>query len=263
MGCHVRETTTIVGSRSVHAWVFDPRSGASDAVAVFVPGLGLPRYGLPTLRALAGRGVSGIALDVPGFGSARPRSTAANIHAVGLQVASWLDVRLSGDSHGRPIALIGHSTGAQAALTAAVLAQHRHPALALVMAGPTFPPDQRRWGPLVRATLTAYRDDTVGELHPTEFARGRWGLVSILRSAMADAPDERLAGVTVPVSLTAGVHDTFAPRWWLQRLAESAIASPRVRTVMLGGSHNNLFTHPEEVADVVVDALTACDTGAT
>jgi hypothetical protein len=73
---------------------------------------------------------------------------------------------------------------------------------------------------------------------------------------MRDRPDERTRRLTVPLTLTSGEADSFAPRWWLDRLAEAAVTSPRVSVATLPGSNNNLFTHPHIVADPVYRAAT-------
>ena len=249
----MRHTFTDVGSKRVHAIVVDPSAGPSNASVVLVPGLGLPKYALPTAHALAARGVSVALLDLPGFGLGEPNSTRPDINAIGLLAAAWIMVQPAT----RRTTLIGHSTGSQAALTAALSAQERHPNLTLVMAGPTFTPPQRRASRLARAAVTAYRDDTVRQIRPSEVARGWWGVPSILLSGLADAPDERLGRLRIPLSLTSGVHDSFAPAAWLEQLATRATLSPRVRVSTQPGSHNNLYTHPHHVADVVLDSLRA------
>lgn len=251
----MRHTFTDVGSKRVHAYVIDPEEGegsTTDSV-VLVPGLGLPAYALPTAHALAARGVTVTLLDLPGFGLAEPNSTRPNIHAIGLLAAAWL---MHHPVAGRT-ALIGHSTGAQAALTAALGVQDRHPDLRLVLAGPTFAPPQRRIRRLAWATLHAYRDDTLSQLRLREVLRGWWGVPSILFSGLADAPEKRITALRIPLTLTSGEHDAFAPAAWLHRLSTCAAASGRVRVTTEPGSHNNLFTHPEHVADVVLDSLRA------
>ena len=102
-------------------------------------------------------------------------------------------------------------------------------------------------------------------LTPAELYRGRIGIAAMLHSGLRDAPEERIAHLTVPVTVTTGVHDPFTPVAWLDRLATSARRAPSVRTSLLGGSHNNLFTHPGEVADLLalaaVEAATLDDGG--
>jgi pimeloyl-ACP methyl ester carboxylesterase len=73
---------------------------------------------------------------------------------------------------------------------------------------------------------------------------------------MRDAPDERIRRLRVPLTLTAGEADTFSPEDWLQRLAVAAVASSSVTVLRLPGSHNNPFTHPDQLADVVLEAVT-------
>jgi pimeloyl-ACP methyl ester carboxylesterase len=71
---------------------------------------------------------------------------------------------------------------------------------------------------------------------------------------MRDAPERRLAQLRVPLVLTAGEADTFAPERWLQSLAASAgTAATTVR--VLPGSHNNPFTHPVELGALVMEAV--------
>jgi hypothetical protein len=53
--------------------------------------------------------------------------------------------------------------------------------------------------------------------------------------------------------VTAGEADSFASASWLTLLADRADAGGRA--VVLPGSHNNPFTHPTELASLVVGAL--------
>jgi fermentation-respiration switch protein FrsA (DUF1100 family) len=73
---------------------------------------------------------------------------------------------------------------------------------------------------------------------------------------MRDAPDERIRQLRVPLTLTAGEVDTFAPKEWLEQLASAAEKSPGVTVDTLSGSHNNPYTHAEQVAAVVLGAVT-------
>lgn len=249
----MRHTVTDVGSKRVHAYVIEPPAGPSTDSVVLVPGLGLTHYALPTVHALAARGMTATLLDLPGFGHPEPNRTRPNIHAIGLLAAAYI---LRQPRAGRTT-ILGHSTGSQAALTAALTAQERHPNLTLVMAGPTFTPSQRRLPHLARAFVTAYRDDSVSQIRLNEIVRGWSEVPSILLSGLTDAPDDRVRRLRMPLSLTSGVHDSFAPLPWLERLAAHATASPRVRVSTQPGSHNNLYSHPQEVTDVVLDSLGA------
>ncbi len=252
----VRERLTPVGGRvvrSLRVTAAPGSDGAADPLVVILPGLGLPFYTLPTARSIVRRGLDCEVLDLPGFGSTRPRPTRPNIHAIGLAAAGWVRARASD----RPVVVLGHSTASQAALTAALALAGERASYALVMAGPTFAPTQRRLRRLAAVTPFAYRDDGPRELDPLEVRNGRMGIVEMLHSGMRDAPERRIAGLTAPLTVTSGIHDSFAPTAWLDMLTTSAVAAASTRTSLLGGSHNNLFTHPDELADLV--ALAAAD----
>jgi len=248
------ERLTLVGRRpvrSLHHFPLLVVQAPEPALVVLVPGLGLPGYTLPTAQAIAARGVECAVLDVPGFGSPRPWSARPHISSVGTVAADWAHQV----AEGRPVVVLGHSTGAQAALTTVLGLQDRRRGIALVMAGPTFRPEHRRVGRLLLATPFAYRDDSLREIDIREVLRARLALARLVHSGMRDDPDARLTGLAAPLTTTAGVHDSYAPPSWLNALAASATHSARVRTVVLHGSHNNLFTHPHEVADTVLLAL--------
>ena len=251
------ERLTPVGGRVVRSLRAAPSAeDESGPLVVVLPGLGLPFYTLPTARALAARGVDCEVLDLPGFGSGRPRPVRANIHAIGLMAAAWVRAR----TEDRPIVVLGHSTGSQAALTAALALAGERRGYALVMAGPTFAPTQRRPVRLAAVTPFAYRNDVLRELHPVEIGHARMGIVDLLHSGMRDAPERRIAGLRTPVTVASGVHDAFAPVAWIDTLATAAVSAAHTRTSLLGGSHNNLFTHPDELADLV--CLAASDAAA-
>lgn len=252
----VRERLAAVGpggSRVVRWLAAGEELSAAGPLVVVLPGLGLTFYTRRTATALAELGLPCVVLDLPGFGSPRPWPTRPNIHAIGLTAARWVETHASG----RPVVVLGHSTGAQAALTAALALGARRGRLSLVMAGPTFCPQQRRLTGLALATPLAYREDRPTEIHPAEAWRGRTGMLGILASGLRDTPEQRIAHLRVPLTVTSGVHDAYAPFGWLDRLAASARLARTVRTARLGGSHNNLYTHPHEVADLV--ALAAWD----
>ena len=249
------ETWTTTRNHVVHAYASDPsadRQLPAAPLVVILPGLGLPQYVFPTAEALSRRGVLCTVPDLPGFAAAGRHGSQPHVHDIGRVAAEWVEAQaVTG-----PVVVLGHSTGSQAALAAALSLQKTHTQLRLVMAGPTFTPRQRRLGPLAAATLTAYRRDSPAELMVVPTAvRELTGVWSVLRSGMRDSPDERLQNLRVPLVLTAGEADSYAPEDWLSRLA-AASGSPTVTVRPLPGSHNNPYTHPEELADVVLEAVT-------
>jgi pimeloyl-ACP methyl ester carboxylesterase len=214
---------------------------------VLVPGLGLPRYLLPVAARLAGGGLETVVVDALARhgGGRRAAPTIAGLSEV---TATWLAHR-----EGGPTVVVGHSTGAQVALEAVLRTQRTGQALALVMAGPTFTPSQRRLRGLVPAALTAYRKDTPKELVVLkDVARVRTDLVRIVQSARRHPVEKRVPLLSVPLTVTAGEADSFAPADWLDLLAARAGAASG--TEVLPGSHNNVFTHPDLFARLVVDA---------
>ncbi|MDV3220867.1 alpha/beta hydrolase [Intrasporangium sp.] len=248
------ERRTALGAhrvRSLHHGAQAAEGPHDPGLVVLLPGLGLPGYTLPTAAAIASRGVECAVLDVPGYGSSEPRSSRPTIDAIGSVAAQWI----LQEAANRPVVVLGHSTGAQAALTSALGLQTHRRRLALVLAGPTFRPEHRRVLRLIAATPFAYRDDRLAEIDIMEVLRARSDLVRLVASGLRDVPEDRVAGLFAPLSVMAGEHDSYAPPGWLSLLAASAVGSAVVRTSIIGGSHNNLYTHPDEVADVALIAL--------
>jgi pimeloyl-ACP methyl ester carboxylesterase len=245
-----QSTLTPVGDSAVHAYVGRPAEPASTGpFVVIVPGLGLPQYVRPTADHLVAGGLSCAVLDVPGFRSRAGLSCRPDVESMANVVAGWVT------AHRRPgpWVLLGHSTGAQVALVAALELQDTLPDLALVMAGPTFTPRDRRLPRLAAAVLTAYRKDSPAELVVVPTAlRNVTDVWSLLRSGMREVTEDRLRGLRVPLTLTAGEADTLAPESWLTRLAASAggVDVPTVR--VLPGSHDNPYTQPGHLAALVM-----------
>jgi len=229
----------------------EPASGRTHVVVV--PGLGVLGYLVPLLRELGRRAVTATLLDLPGFGSARPRACEASVSAIGRTASDVLRyLSLAGALPAGGAVLVGHSTGAQAAAHAAVAVQDDLPLAAVVLAGPTVAPTQRSLRRLLTAAPASFLADSPRQLPVLrDLLRGGQGTVAMLRSAVADRPERVVAGLRVPLVVTAGRLDAIAPRWWLDVLARSAVRSPDVRVVTGPGSHNNPFTRPAGVADIV------------
>nr|WP_231134971.1 alpha/beta hydrolase [Motilibacter deserti] len=223
--------------------------GTASLSVVLLPGLGALGYLLPTVRAVASLGGRCVLLDLPGFGSRRPRPCPPTVEGIASATAQLLRAR---PGAGR-LVLAGHSTGAQAALHAALLLQEDAAPAALVLAGPTVAPGQRSLLRLAARAPLAYRRDSPRELVVApDYVRGGRAVLELVRSAVADRPEEAIARLRVPVTLTAGRHDAFAPAWWRRELVRAA--GPRARDVELPGSHNNPWTRPWELAAVLAGA---------
>jgi surfactin synthase thioesterase subunit len=250
-----REQWHWLGESVVRCWWFSPDPARvpvePGGTAVLVPGLALPRYTLPLAATLARRGIETVVLDALAW-RARARRVEPTIAGLSEATAIWFE-RLE---MANPVVVVGHSTGAQVALEAVLRIQHSRRDLGLVMAGPTFQPDQRGLGGLMPAALTAYRKDTPKELVVLkDVARVRTDLVRIVQSARRHHSEKRVGQLRVPLTVTAGEADSFAGPSWLGLLA--ARAGAQSRTVVLPGSHNNVFTHPDEFGSLVAEALGA------
>ena len=230
------------GDRLIRSrWLGTTRPGRPPLVVV--PGLGALGYLHPTIRACADWTVAFL-LDLPGYGSADTAGCPSTLQAVTTAVAGWLRVVPR-----EPVLLLGHSTGAQAALHAALAVPDR--VAGLVLAGPTFPPQARTWGALAgRVARTAVRERP-GELPAVwpEYVRSRGRFLSLLRTGMADRPEDVIDGVSCPLLVLRGRHDAVSPQDWAQRLG----AGGTCRT--LPGAHNFPFTHPQATSEAVRSLL--------
>jgi acetyl esterase/lipase len=112
------ETWTTTRNHVVHAYASDPSADQQPPAAplvVILPGLGLPQYMFPTAEALSRRGVLCTVLDLPGFAAAGRHGSLPDVHDIGRVAAEWVEAQ----AVTRPVVVLGHSTGSQAALAAA------------------------------------------------------------------------------------------------------------------------------------------------
>lgn len=212
----------------------DQRAGVPELVVV--PGLGALGYLLPTVRVCASWTRVHL-LDVPGFGQPRTAGQPADLDAVGRTVAAWLT-----EVPHRPVLLLGHSTGAQAALRAALAAPSAVHALAL--GGATFSPDARRVPRLLQQVLRTLPHEQAGELPAVLpcYLRGRRRLPELLRTALADRPEDAVLRLADRPVVLRGRYDHLCPPEWAARLGE---------VQELPGAHNVPYTHPEQVSQAL------------
>jgi pimeloyl-ACP methyl ester carboxylesterase len=227
---------------------------------VVVPGLGALGYLRPTVQACA-RWTRVSLLDVPGFGDRRTARLPSALPDLVRDVVAWLDAVPRG-----PVVLMGHSTGAQAALRAAVT----RPELVagLCLAGPTFAPEARRWPGLLRrvgATLRHERPSLAAATLP-EYLRGRGRVLTLLRSAMDDRPEDVMGEVGCPLLVVRGRHDALSPPGWARLLASTRRPPPAAspapqpaaawhRTTTVPGAHNFVYDFPDDAAAALRDLV--------
>jgi pimeloyl-ACP methyl ester carboxylesterase len=242
----LREQVDDVDGVPVRSLAAEPAGRPRRPDVVVLPGLGALGYLTRFVAAVAAQSARCRLLDLPGFGNRRPLAAPPTVQGVAEVTARWLDAVCES-----PVILVGHSSGAQAASRAAHLT--KTPLAGLVLAGPTFAPTQRRLAKAVPAVAAALRRDSPAELGILrDYLRAGHDLLRLLRSALDDRPEETLRGVTAPLVLTGGVADSLVPKEWLAQLADAARPTTTVHVRQLPGSHNNPFTHPEELAQLVV-----------
>jgi pimeloyl-ACP methyl ester carboxylesterase len=206
-----------------------------------VPGLGAPGYLLRTLERCARSGPVRLQ-DVPGFGDPAGQACPETLGSLAGTVARWLAVVPRA-----PVVLAGHSTGAQVALHATVRAPER--VRAHVLLAPTFPPHLRRMRPLLGAlarTAVHEAPGAVPTVLPTYLKAGPRRLLTCVRSAQADAPEDVLPSVTCPVTVVAGEKDALCPPEWIHHLASRAAIG---RALLVPGAHAFPHPHPAVTSD--------------
>ena len=207
--------------------------------------MGLPSY-LTRLVPLVAAWTQVTVLDLPGFGAwRRGLACAPTISAMARAAAEWLRAQDG------PLVLAGRSTGAQAALRAAVeepAALHR-----LVLIGPSFDPATRTRRGLLRALPRSYSRDAPGQLVRglPDLLRAGSRLVPLVRSGQADRPEALAVRLRMPLVVAAGAQDRIAPGEWTGRLAAAA---PRGSVAVLPGSRNVPWTHACAVDELLHSA---------
>ena len=202
-----------------------------------VPGLGALGYLLPAVRACAAWTRVHL-LDVPGFGDRRTARLPADLASIAQTLRAWLE-------QAAPVVLVGHSTGAQAALR--VAASDPHLVRGVVLAGVTFPPQARRPLPLLARVLRTLPHERPGELPAVlpYYLRGAARLPELLRTALADRPEDVVRAVSVPLLVLRGRHDHLCPQPWAEQLAA------RGALAVVPGGHNAPYTQPVATSEAL------------
>lgn len=222
------------------------QAGSTGPFVVVISGLGALGYLTDTLTACSAW-ARAFLLDVPGFGHRGPPACPAEIPAIAETVSAWLAQVADG-----PVVLVGHSTGAQAALRVAVAHPDRVCALALL--GPTFPPEQRFLRGLVRGFVCSVLREPPAVLPatvPYYLRAGPRALLRFVRSAQRDQPEQLISALRCPTMLARGEHDAFAPQPWLDRLTAAA---PDSSTRTVPGPHAFPFRRGELTAELIAHA---------
>jgi pimeloyl-ACP methyl ester carboxylesterase len=210
-----------------------PRDGVPEVVVV--PGLAVANYLEPALREL-GAWTRAHLVELPGFSGSGEPPHPMDVGQFADAVVQWLD--------GGPqeVVLVGHSSGTQVAARAAV---RRPPNVrALVLASPTVDP---RFRSLPRVLMAwrrnhALEPPSLDEEHTPE--RQRAGLRRVqhaLRVHLADALEDVVPHVPVPVLVLHGDQDRLCTEAWARELSDLA---PDGRFCAVPGAHSFVWTAP-------------------
>jgi pimeloyl-ACP methyl ester carboxylesterase len=213
---------------------------------VVLPGLGAPGYLAPWVREIA-RWTRATVLDLPGWRWGRPMACSPTVAGIGAAAAQWLT-----EQDRRGIVLLGHSTGAQAAVRTALVVPDR--LVGVVLAGPTFDPAARRIPMLLRRAVSTLAHERPGEIPavlPSYLHSGGYGVLRQLLDALRDHPEDRVGQLRAPVLTVTGERDGFAPPAWARHLAELAAG----RCAVLPGAHNACFPFPVQADTALREAV--------
>lgn len=245
------ESWTGVDGRRVRSLSAGVPAGLPDVV--LLPGLGAPGYLVPWARQISSW-TRVTVLDLPGWHGGSARSCPPTLEGVAQATVGWLDA-----ADRRDVLLVGHSTGAQAAVLVACGATDR--LTGLVLAGPTFEPGGRSLSAATgRALTTIVREGRgVAEVTvPSYVHSGGLPLLRFVRSALLDRPEVAVHEVGVPVTVMTGRDDAFCPPAWGAELARRAGTVCHV----LEGGHTAQYENPlgadELLRGAARDGRTTC-----
>ena len=211
-----------------------PRDLAPEVVVV--PGLAVANYLQPAVREL-GAWTRAHLVELPGFSGSGEPPHPMHVPQLADALVQWLAA--SGLDR---VVLAGHSCGTQ---VAARVAARRPPAVrALVLASPTIDPRFRSR----RRVLLAWRRNNalerrdLDEQHKPERQRAGWRRVAhALDVHLADALEDVVPRVPVPVLVLYGEQDRLCTETWARQLSELA---PDGRFRSVPGAHSFPWTAP-------------------
>jgi pimeloyl-ACP methyl ester carboxylesterase len=181
---------------------------------VLVHGLSSSRSLKPLIKVL-GESRPVFAPDLPGFGMSDQPIHPLDVPGLADALRRWMI-----DNGLAPAIVIGVSFGCQVAVDLAA----RYPAAVdrLVLIGPTFDPEARTPGRLaLRWARNARRSSP--RLAPTVvhdvIDAGPWRSVRMLRRALQDPVEEKLADIEAPTLVVRPERDHLVPAEWVERVA--------------------------------------------
>lgn len=230
-----------LGHLSVHV----RRAGAGTPV-VLVHGLGVSSAYFGPLAGLLARRARVIAPDLPGWGSSERPAEPLDIPSAAAVLA---EVILA-EQIVAPM-LVANSFGCQIAVELA----RSQPGLvgALLLISPTVDPRYRTWARQAQTLMVDWVREPPA-LWPI-IVRDYWtmgtrSLVTTAAFALRDQPETKLPEINAPVLVLRGERDATTTRAWAQRCAQ--LAKNGSFEPVSGAAHAAHFSHPRDVADVVL-----------
>jgi pimeloyl-ACP methyl ester carboxylesterase len=212
----------------------EPRAGVPPVVVV--QGMAVSDYLLPACAVL-GEWTQAFLVDLPGYaGSGQPKRR-LTVRGYGEVVAHWLEANRIDHA-----VVVGHSSGTQVAAWVGVLCPER--VAAVCLASPTVDPFARSLPRLLVRWRLDGRYPTPGlqESHIPEWKRaGLRGIAHLVRAHLADALEDQVAGLTMPVLVIRGTDDRISTDRWVAELARVAADS---EVVTVPGPHTFTWVDP-------------------
>jgi len=236
----------------LHSYVSTEDPPSETPTLVLVHGLAMSsRYLIPLADCLAPLARVYVP-DLPGYGrSDCPPGRDLTVPELADALAAWMD-RVGLD---RPH-LIGNSFGCQ--VIADLAARYPDRVGRLVLQGPSMDPQARsawrqalRWLAVVPFERYSEGLVLVRDLRDLGLRRA----VNMLRIALGDPIEQKLARTTAPTLVVRGTHDAIVPRRWAE---EAARLLPNGQLITIeGAAHTINYSQPQRLAETIWPFLTA------
>lgn len=240
---------TIVGGRRMHARLIGPAAGGGLANVVMVHGLGLSgRYMEPV--SLAMRHACRVWLpDLPGFGDSDKPREALDVPKLSDALTGWIEAAAVES----PV-LIANSFGCQIAIDAA--ARNPNVPRALVLQGPTTPPEERKWSSQFRAWRRngPFNRPGMDRVSWEDYRKAGYPrIVKTFRAGLRDRPEDKLDRIGAPALVVRGEFDPICSPEWADRIAKGL---PQGRMLEIPHvAHTLVWDAPGELAVVAVQFI--------
>ena len=246
----LHDVWTLAGDHRIYSRV-SVLGGRRDALPiVLVHGWGVSSsYFVPMAERLAADFAVYVP-DLPGHGRSDTPPRALGVDQLATALLNWMAAM----GIERAV-VIGHSMGAQVAVSAALQQPERCERLVLMALTPD--PQARSTSAHIHRFVSAGLHERLSLITHmmTDFLRMGWRLVAEFRSLREDPIEHKLPKLTVPVMLVCGEKDPLVPRQWAKKAAR--LARAQSVAVIHGWGHAMQFSAPDETVEAVSPFLHA------